>query len=50
VIRETRPLSTINESIDDVLKGKISGRIVFDMASSSTGIAAQSREEVGAAS
>src|ERR1017187_3148184 len=49
VIRETRSLSTINESIDDVLKGRISGRIVFDMASTSAEVGTLSREEVGAA-
>ena len=49
VIRETRPLSTVNESIDDVLKGRISGRIVFDMASTSAEVGTLSREEVGAA-
>lgn len=31
VIRETRELGTVNESIDDVLRGRISGRIVFDV-------------------
>jgi propanol-preferring alcohol dehydrogenase len=32
VIRQTRPLSSVNESIEDVLKGRISGRIVFDIS------------------
>src|SRR6202163_4173322 len=32
VIRETRHLSTVNESIEDVLHGRVSGRIVFDVA------------------
>jgi len=32
VIRETRHLSTVNESIEDVLQGRVSGRIVFDVA------------------
>ena len=31
VIRETRPLSAINESIADVLDGRTSARIVFDL-------------------
>ena len=49
VIRETRPLSTVNELIDDVLKGRISGRIVFDMANTAAEVGALSREEIGAA-
>ena len=48
VIRETRPLTAVNESIDDVLNGRISGRIVFDMATTPAEVAALSREEVGA--
>ncbi|WP_282703502.1 zinc-dependent alcohol dehydrogenase [Streptomyces sp. CC219B] len=31
VIRETRPLDSVNESIDDVLHGRIKARIVFDL-------------------
>ncbi|MDQ0913421.1 propanol-preferring alcohol dehydrogenase [Streptomyces canus] len=31
VIRETRPLSSVNESIDDVLRGQVKARIVFDL-------------------
>ncbi|MFJ9870183.1 zinc-dependent alcohol dehydrogenase [Streptomyces sp. NPDC101165] len=30
---ETRPLSTVNESIDDVLRGDVKARIVFDLGS-----------------
>ncbi|MFF3615488.1 zinc-dependent alcohol dehydrogenase [Streptomyces sp. NPDC002580] len=30
VIRESRPLSSVNESIDEVLRGRIQARIVFD--------------------
>ena len=30
---ETRPLAGVNESIDDVLRGQVKGRIVFDLAS-----------------
>jgi len=30
---ETRPLASVNESIDDVLRGQVKGRIVFDLAS-----------------
>ena len=49
VIRETRPLSTVNESIDDVLRGRVSGRIVFDVAASSAEPAAvRVGQEVGA--
>ena len=33
VVRETRPLSSVNQSIDDVLNSRVSGRIVFDLAS-----------------
>lgn len=31
VISETRPLSSVNASIDDVLRGQIKARIVFDL-------------------
>jgi alcohol dehydrogenase, propanol-preferring len=31
VIRETRPLITVNQSIQDVLDGSVTGRIVFDL-------------------
>jgi propanol-preferring alcohol dehydrogenase len=31
VIRETRPLETVNQSIQDVLDGTVTGRIVFDL-------------------
>lgn len=31
VIRETRPLASVNESIDEVLAGRIQARIVFDL-------------------
>jgi alcohol dehydrogenase, propanol-preferring len=47
VIRETRQLSTVNESIDDVLRGRVSGRIVFDVRGSSAEPVRQS-PEVGA--
>lgn len=30
VIRESRPLASVNESIDEVLHGRIQARIVFD--------------------
>jgi propanol-preferring alcohol dehydrogenase len=33
VIYETRPLASVNESMDAVLRGEIKARIVFDMAS-----------------
>ncbi|MFF4826012.1 universal stress protein [Streptomyces sp. NPDC001312] len=32
VIRESRPLSSVNESIDEVLRGQVKARIVFDLA------------------
>ncbi|KUN24851.1 alcohol dehydrogenase [Streptomyces antibioticus] len=32
VISETRPLSSVNESIEDVLRGQVKARIVFDLA------------------
>ena len=47
VIRETRQLSTVNESIDDVLRGRVSGRIVFDVRDSSAQPVRQ-LQEVGA--
>jgi hypothetical protein len=28
---ETRPIETVNDSIDDVLKGVVDARIVFDL-------------------
>ncbi|MBQ1093435.1 alcohol dehydrogenase AdhP [Streptomyces sp. B93] len=31
VVRESRPLSTVNDSIEDVLRGDVRARIVFDM-------------------
>ncbi|MER6671846.1 zinc-dependent alcohol dehydrogenase [Streptomyces sp. NPDC000983] len=31
VIRETRPLDSVNDSIDDVLHGRVPARIVFDL-------------------
>lgn len=31
VIRETRPLDSVNESIEEVLRGRIKARIVFDL-------------------
>ncbi|NJP75183.1 zinc-binding dehydrogenase, partial [Streptomyces sp. C1-2] len=31
VIRETRPLTAVNESIDEVLRGQVKARIVFDL-------------------
>ncbi|GED89084.1 alcohol dehydrogenase AdhP [Streptomyces sp. 6-11-2] len=31
VIRESRPLSAVNESIDEVLRGQVKARIVFDL-------------------
>ncbi|MFD4974897.1 zinc-dependent alcohol dehydrogenase [Streptomyces sp. NPDC058424] len=31
VIRESRPLSSVNESIDEVLRGQVKARIVFDL-------------------
>jgi propanol-preferring alcohol dehydrogenase len=31
VICETRPLDTVNESIDEVLRGEVKARIVFDL-------------------
>jgi D-arabinose 1-dehydrogenase-like Zn-dependent alcohol dehydrogenase len=31
VIYETRPLASVNESIEDVLRGHIKARIVFDL-------------------
>ncbi|MBQ0827104.1 alcohol dehydrogenase AdhP [Streptomyces tagetis] len=31
VIHETRPLDTVNESIDEVLRGRVRARIVFDL-------------------
>ncbi|MCX4913181.1 zinc-dependent alcohol dehydrogenase [Streptomyces sp. NBC_00687] len=31
VIRETRPLASVNDSIEDVLAGRIKARIVFDL-------------------
>ena len=48
VIRETRALSTVNESIDDVLRGRVSGRIVFDVAAASAEPVSGLLEEVGA--
>lgn len=33
VVRESRDLVDINSAIDEVLKGKVSGRLVFDLAS-----------------
>jgi propanol-preferring alcohol dehydrogenase len=47
VIRETRPFSTVNESIDDVLQGRVFGRIVFDVAGSSEAPLRQ-RQEINA--
>ncbi|WP_037615651.1 zinc-dependent alcohol dehydrogenase [Streptomyces aureus] len=35
VIRESRPLSAVNESIDEVLHGRIQARIVFDFGEGS---------------
>ncbi|MGW1531021.1 zinc-dependent alcohol dehydrogenase [Streptomyces aureus] len=35
VIRESRPLSAVNESIDEVLQGRIQARIVFDFGEGS---------------
>jgi propanol-preferring alcohol dehydrogenase len=35
VVRETRPLSSINDSIADVLRGRTSARIVFDLRAGS---------------
>ncbi|WRZ94888.1 zinc-dependent alcohol dehydrogenase [Streptomyces sp. NBC_01007] len=35
VIRESRPLASVNESIDDVLHGRIQARIVFDFGEGS---------------
>ena len=32
VVRESRDLGDINASIDEVLKGKVSGRLVFDLS------------------
>ncbi|MFC8348428.1 zinc-dependent alcohol dehydrogenase [Streptomyces sp. NPDC057280] len=32
VISETRPLSSVNDSIEDVLRGQVKARIVFDLA------------------
>ncbi|MEE4492961.1 alcohol dehydrogenase AdhP [Streptomyces sp. BE230] len=32
VVRESRDLADINASIDEVLKGKVSGRLVFDLS------------------
>ncbi|MCX5053009.1 MULTISPECIES: zinc-dependent alcohol dehydrogenase [unclassified Streptomyces] len=32
VIHETRPLAAVNESIDEVLRGQVKARIVFDFA------------------
>jgi propanol-preferring alcohol dehydrogenase len=49
VIRETRPLSSVNESIDDVLHGRVSGRIVFDIAGPAMELGAHSRQAVGTA-
>ena len=34
VVRETRPLSSVNEAIDDVLHARVAARIVFDVAGS----------------
>ncbi|ODA70517.1 Alcohol dehydrogenase [Streptomyces sp. AVP053U2] len=31
VIQETRPLTAVNESIDEVLRGHVKARIVFDL-------------------
>jgi len=31
VVSETRPLDTVNESIEDVLRGQVKARIVFDL-------------------
>ncbi|MFB8776023.1 alcohol dehydrogenase AdhP [Streptomyces broussonetiae] len=31
VVRESRPLATVNDSIEDVLRGDVRARIVFDM-------------------
>jgi propanol-preferring alcohol dehydrogenase len=31
VIHETRPLESVNESIDEVLRGEVKARIVFDL-------------------
>ncbi|MER5386865.1 zinc-dependent alcohol dehydrogenase [Streptomyces sp. NBC_00647] len=35
VIRESRPLASVNESIDEVLQGRIQARIVFDFGEGS---------------
>ncbi|MFG2797189.1 zinc-dependent alcohol dehydrogenase [Streptomyces pseudovenezuelae] len=32
VISETRPLASVNESVEDVLRGQVRARIVFDLA------------------
>lgn len=47
VIRETRQLTTVNESIEDVLRGRVSGRIVFDIAGSAAD-PVRDRQAVGA--
>jgi alcohol dehydrogenase, propanol-preferring len=50
VIRETRPLSAINESIADVLGGRVTARIVLDTSAAPDATTAQpQREEVLAA-
>ena len=45
VIRETRPLSAINESIADVLAGRITARIVLDTSAAPDATTAQPRRE-----
>jgi alcohol dehydrogenase, propanol-preferring len=46
VMRETRSLDTVNQSIQDVLDGAVTGRIVFDLAGSAN---ASRQEELAAA-
>lgn len=49
VVRETRPLASINESIDDIMHGRTSARIVFDIKGARVTEYPAVREPVGAA-
>ncbi len=49
VVRETRPLGSVNESIADVLAGRTSARIVFDLRRTATATQNGVVAEVGTA-
>ncbi len=48
VVRETRPLSSVNQAIDDVLQARTSARIVFDMMRAPAPAQRAAAEPVGA--